>query len=148
MTFWSPNNKLLPNDELDSLYLYPTTLTNQKDVISHCSKYYSLDACNTVIKSVLKEIEETEWVVAGLLRVADLLERLETVPSERIECLFVVDEMFRLAQYSNQFNQKAELWRWINCGAIAVIVNYSTIGMKIPIETMSLWLKWPVFSFQ
>ena len=60
-------HKLLPNDELASLYLYPTALTNKKYVISCCFEDYSLDVCQAVIKSVLKDIEETEWVVASLL---------------------------------------------------------------------------------
>lgn len=97
------------------------------DCVKHViSPHSEDDACRTTIKSVLKDIEEAEWAVAGLLAVAELLERTETVPNyNRIDWLLVVDEMFRLAQYCKQFNQKDELWRRMKCGAIVVILRYS-----------------------
>jgi len=57
--------------------------------------------------------------------VADVLERFQTVSANRIECLFVLDKMFRLAKYTRQLNQKPGLWRKMKCVATAIIVASS-----------------------
>jgi len=64
---------------------------------------------------LLRGIKEANWAVAGLLAVADALKRFQTVSANRIECLFVLDKMFRLAKYARQLNQKPGLWRKIKC---------------------------------
>jgi len=70
-------------------------------------------------------------VVAGLLAVADVLERFETVsnPYEfesfpfKIEGLFILHAMLRLAQYIRQVNKKPGLWRNIKRVATAGILE-------------------------
>lgn len=81
-----------------------------KDVISRHPEEVT---CEPVIKSLLKDIEEENWGVAGLLGVAYVLERIESVSANQIEqCLLVLDKMLRVAQYIKQFNEKPELsWR-------------------------------------
>jgi len=79
-----------------------------------------------VIHGLLKDIEEAQWAVAGLLAVADLLERLETVPSHwRTRSLFVLWEMFRMGKYIKLFDQKPASWRGVKRVATAIIVAYS-----------------------
>lgn len=86
-----------------------------KDVISRHPEEVT---CKTVIKSLLKDIEEENWGIAGLLAVAHVLERFESVlerfesANQILQCLLVLDEMLRVAQYIKQLNEKPELsWR-------------------------------------
>jgi len=81
-----------------------------------------------VIKSLLSGIEEANWAVAGLLAVADVLERFETLSAHQInhseiEGLFMLHAMLRLAQYIGQVNQKPGLWRNIKRVATALILE-------------------------
>jgi len=75
---------------------------------------------------LLKDIEEAQWAVAGLLAVADILERFQTISANRrFKCMFLLWEMFRLAQCIKQFDQKPGLWRVVKRLATAIIVAYS-----------------------
>jgi hypothetical protein len=76
-----------------------------------------------VIKSLLSGIKEANWAVAGLLAVADVLERFETVSNPyQGEGLFILHAMLRLAQYIGHVNQKHGLWRNIKRVATALIL--------------------------
>jgi len=103
--------------------LYQLFKFNKKDVISGHPE--EKDKRTSVIHSLPKSIKEANWAVAGLLEVADVLERFQTVSANRIECLFVLDKLFRLAKYTRQLNQKPGLWRKMKCVATAIIVASS-----------------------
>jgi len=74
---------------------------------------------------LLKDIEEAQWAVAGLLAVADVLERFQTISANRMVYLSLLWEMFSVAQYIKQFDQKPGLWRGVKRVATAIIVAYS-----------------------
>lgn len=96
-----------------------------KDVIS---QYPEEVPCETVIKSLLKDIEEKNWGLAGLLGVAHVLERFESVSANQKEkCLVVLDDMLGVAQYIKQLSQKPGLWRRIKHAATVSIVIFSIV---------------------
>jgi len=78
-----------------------------------------------VIHGLLKDIEEAQWAVAGLLAVADILERFQTISANIMECVSLLWEMFSVAQYIKQLDQKSGLWRGVKRVATAIIVACS-----------------------
>lgn len=79
--------------------------------------------CATVIKSLLNDIGEENWGVAGLLGIAHVLERFNSASANGTELLLVLDEMLSVARYIKQLNQKPELsWRRIKRLATVHIV--------------------------
>lgn len=88
----------------------------------------------TAIKSLLEGIGEAHWAAAGLLMIADILERLETLYANRNESLMLLillDEMYRSAMYLRQFNEaspgsmegmKDKMQKLIVCIVIAALV--------------------------
>jgi len=78
-----------------------------------------------VVHGLLKDIEEAQWAVAGLLAVADILERFQTISANRMKCVSLLWGMFSVAQYIKQFDQKSGLWRGLKRVATAIILAYS-----------------------
>lgn len=101
-----------------------------KDVISrHPAEVMG----ETVIKSLLKDIEEENLenlFVAGLLGIAHVLERFDSVSANRTEWLLVLLDLWRLAQNIQMLDpgwecQWEESWRKIKRAATVLIVIYS-----------------------
>lgn len=103
-----------------------------KDVIS---RHPEEVMCETVIKSLLKDIEEENLenlFVAGLLGIAHVLERFDSVSANRTEWLLVLLKLLILAQNIKMLDPRWELdpelelsWRKIKRAATVLIVIYS-----------------------
>lgn len=65
------------------------------------------DILEMVIQSLLEGISRKEHLAAiGLLVVAEILERFDSVSANRNECLFLLEEMNRVAQSIKQLNER------------------------------------------
>jgi hypothetical protein len=52
-----------------------------------------------VVQNLLRGLGQAHWAAAGLLVVANILERFETVSANQDECLSLLEEMNNLAQH-------------------------------------------------
>ena len=74
----------------------------QKDVIP-------ADSIKTVVSGVLKGMGTAHLVTAGLVVVANILERFEEIDANKAECLRLLREMIFLAKLVKQFKERRQL---------------------------------------
>lgn len=108
---------------LESFLSVGTDANWVKDVIS---RHPEEVMCETIIKSLLKDIEEENLGVACLLGIAHVLERFDSVSAQRTQWLFVLDKLFKVAQHIKrldprwQFDRGSE-FSWTKIKRVATV---------------------------
>lgn len=69
------------------------------------------DILEILLERLVQEVPDEELAAAGVLVVADILERFEDVSANRNECLILLEEMNRLSQHIKDLNGQPEKMR-------------------------------------
>lgn len=79
--------------------------------IINISEHPRGDNLETLLESLVKEVPDEAWAAAGVLVVADILERFKDVSANRNECLILLEEMNRLSKHIKDLNGQPEKMR-------------------------------------
>lgn len=99
------------------------------------------DILEILLERLVQEVPDEELAAAGVLVVADILERFKNVSANRNECLILLEEMNRLSQYIKDLNgqpeKKRRATKWlVHC--------YIMCCAQIETSQFATFFKWSV----